>query len=56
MIPHGVLLEKVWGADYVNSTDYLKVYIQRLRVKLRDAPKDSKLIVSERGVGYKLSK
>ncbi len=56
VIPHRVLLEKVWGADYVNSTDYLKVYIQRLRVKLRDAPKDSKLIVSERGVGYKLSK
>lgn len=56
VIPHRVLLEKVWGADYVDSTDYLKVYIQRLRVKLRDDPQDSKLIISERGVGYKLSK
>ena len=56
VIPRRVLLEKVWGADYVDSTDYLKVYIQRLRVKLRDDPQDSKLIISERGVGYKLSK
>ncbi len=56
VIPHRVLLEKVWGADYVDSTDYLKVYIQRLRVKLRDDPQDSKLIISERGVGYKLAK
>ncbi len=56
VIPHRVLLEKVWGADYVDSTDYLKVYIQRLRVKLRDDPQDCKLIISERGVGYKLSK
>ncbi|NQT74179.1 MAG: winged helix-turn-helix domain-containing protein, partial [Chloroflexi bacterium] len=46
----------VWGADYVDSTDYLKVYIQRLRVKLRDDPHNAKLIVSERGVGYKLTK
>ncbi|MBT4513185.1 MAG: response regulator transcription factor [Chloroflexi bacterium] len=56
VIPHRVLLEKVWGADYVDSTDYLKVYIQRLRVKLRDDPQNCKLIISERGVGYKLSK
>lgn len=56
VIPHRILLEKVWGADYVDSTDYLKVYIQRLRVKLRDDPQNSKVIVSERGVGYKLMK
>ena len=56
VIPHRVLLEKVWGADYVDSTDYLKVYVQRLRAKLGDDPQNSKLIVSERGVGYKLSK
>jgi len=56
VIPHRVLLEKVWGADYVDSTDYLKVYMQRLRAKLSYDPQNSKLIVSERGVGYKLSK
>ncbi len=56
VIPHRALLEKVWGADYRESTDYLKVYIQRLRMKLRDDPQDSKLIITERGVGYKLVK
>ena len=56
VMPHRILLERVWGADYVDSTDYLKVYIQRLRVKLRDDPQEPKLIISERGVGYKFNK
>ncbi len=55
-MPHRILLERVWGADYVDSTDYLKVYIQRLRVKLQDDPQEPKLIISERGVGYKFNK
>ena len=55
-MPHRVLLEKVWGSDYGDATDYLKVYVQRLRVKLDDDPQDPKLILSERGVGYKLAK
>ena len=54
--PHRVLLEKVWGAEYVDSTDYLKVYIQRLRMKLKDDSNEPKMIISERGVGYKLNK
>ena len=56
VMPHRVLLEKVWGSDYGDATDYLKVYVQRLRVKLDDDPQDPKLILSERGVGYKLAK
>lgn len=56
VMPHRVLLEKVWGGDYIDSTDYLKVYTQRLRAKLGDDPQDPKMIVSERGVGYKLAK
>ena len=56
VMPHRILLERVWGPDYVDSTDYLKVYIQRLRVKLSDDPQEPKLFISERGVGYKLNK
>ena len=56
VIPHHVLLEKVWGAEYTNSTDYLKVYIQRLRTKLCDNPSAPQLILTERRVGYKLAK
>ena len=35
---HGVLLAKVWGQEYVEKVDYLKVYIRRLRTKLGGRP------------------
>ena len=56
VMPHRDLLERIWRSDYAKATDYLKVYIQRLRTKLEDDPHDPKLIVSERGMGYKLVK
>jgi len=56
VMSHQVLLERVWGVEYGDAVDYLKVYIQRLRVKLCDASKEPKVILSERGVGYKLAK
>jgi DNA-binding winged helix-turn-helix (wHTH) protein len=49
---HGVLLAKVWGQEYVEELDYLKVYIRRLRTKLDDDPQNPELIHTERGVGY----
>ncbi len=56
VMSHRALLERVWGTDYSDANDYLKVYIQRLRVKLGDGTDESRLILSERGVGYKLAK
>jgi DNA-binding response OmpR family regulator len=47
------LLAKVWGREYVEETDYLKVHIQHLRKKLSDDPRRDQMIVNERGVGYK---
>ncbi|MQC18525.1 MAG: DNA-binding response regulator [Chloroflexi bacterium] len=47
------LLAKVWGREYVDETDYLKVRIQHLRRKLGDDPQQDPMIVNERGVGYK---
>ncbi len=46
------LLEKVWGEEYTDSPDYLKVYIQRLRNKLEKDPANPQLLISERGIGY----
>ena len=48
-----VLLEKVWGREYIDESDYVKVHIQRLRQKLGDDPHSDHWIVNERGVGYK---
>lgn len=56
VLTHYALLEKVWGEEYVDSTEYLKVYIQRLRDKLENNPAEPRLILSERGVGYKFVK
>ena len=53
VLTHRALLEKVWGEEYTDSPEYLKVYAQRLRNKLEEDPSNPKLIISERGVGYK---
>lgn len=47
------LLAKVWGREYMDETDYLKVHIQHLRRKLGDDPHHDPMIMNERGVGYK---
>ena len=47
------LLAKVWGREYMDETDYLKVHIQHLRRKLGDDPQNDPMIMNERGVGYK---
>jgi DNA-binding response OmpR family regulator len=53
VISHRTLLEKVWGEEYIEATDYLKVYIQRLREKIEDEPRKPRMLLSERGIGYK---
>lgn len=53
VLPHHTLLAKVWGREYTDEIDYLKVYIRRLRQKLEGDPQSIGEIVSERGVGYK---
>jgi two-component system KDP operon response regulator KdpE len=53
VLPHQTLLAKVWGREYTDEIDYLKVYIRRLRQKLEGDSETIGHIVSERGVGYK---
>jgi len=53
ILPHHTLLAKVWGREYTDEIDYLKVYIRRLRQKLEGGAQAIGQIVSERGVGYK---
>jgi two-component system, OmpR family, KDP operon response regulator KdpE len=52
VLAHETLLAKVWGREYLEEVDYLKVYIRRLRTKLGDNPQKPDLIHTERGVGY----
>jgi two-component system KDP operon response regulator KdpE len=53
VLTHGTLLAKVWGREYVDEVDYLRVYVRRLRDKLRDDPDQPRYIRTERGLGYR---
>lgn len=54
VLTHQTLMSRVWGAEYVDSRHYLRVYIRYLREKLEEDPTRPQLIVSEWGVGYRL--
>ncbi len=53
ILPHGTLLAKVWGREYIDEVDYVRVYIRRLREKLADDPDNPRYIRTERGLGYR---
>lgn len=49
------LLKEIWGQHAVEQTQYLRVYIGQLRKKLESDPSRPTLILTEPGVGYRLS-
>lgn len=53
VLTHQSLLTQVWGWEYTDETDYLKVYIHHLRKKIEEEPHDPTYIVTERGLGYR---
>lgn len=56
VLSHRTLLGKVWGRDYLEESNYLKVHIKHLRQKLEDNSSDPKYILTERTIGYKFAK
>jgi DNA-binding response OmpR family regulator len=52
LLPHQALLERVWGAEYGATPEYLKVFISRLRAKIEPAG-GTRYIENERGLGYR---
>jgi DNA-binding response OmpR family regulator len=50
---HETLLAKVWGREYVDEIDYLRVYVRRLRRKLEPDPDRPRYLLTERGLGYR---
>src|SRR5579884_1467557 len=49
---HEALLKRVWGPEYSSETEYLRVYIGRLRRKLEANPAKPAYILTEPGIGY----
>jgi DNA-binding response OmpR family regulator len=48
------LLERVWGYDYLGDSRLVDAHVRRLRLKIEDQPDDPRLIVTVRGIGYRL--
>ena len=53
VLSHRELLSNVWGAEYRDETEYLRVYIGRLRRKLEAEPANPRHLLTEPGVGYR---
>jgi DNA-binding response OmpR family regulator len=55
-LTHDALLTHVWGPEYRYETQYLKVYVGRLRDKIEPEPDQPTLIQTVRGVGYRFAR
>lgn len=56
ILTHKQLLEKVWGWEYTDDVDYVRIYISHLRQKIEPDPSLPKYIITESGVGYYFQK
>jgi two-component system KDP operon response regulator KdpE len=52
-IPHTKLLQAVWGPDYGDEVEYLRVFINQLRKKIEPNPSKPKYLLTEPWVGYR---
>ena len=53
VLSRDVLIDRVWGHDYVGDTKTLDVHVKRLRAKVEEDPSNPTRIVTIRGLGYK---
>lgn len=56
VLTHKQLLERVWGWEYADDLDHLRIYIWHLRHKIEPEPTKPKYIITEPGVGYYFQK
>jgi two-component system KDP operon response regulator KdpE len=52
VLTHQIILQHVWGPEYGPESEYLRVYIGRLRQKIEADPSNPKYLFTERGIGY----
>jgi len=56
ILTHKQLLEKVWGWEYIDDLDHIRIYIWHLRQKIESDPAQPTYIITEPGVGYYFQK
>ncbi len=52
-VPHRKLLQTVWGPDYGDEVEYLRVVVNQLRKKIERVPSEPRYLLTEPWVGYK---
>lgn len=53
IVPQETLLAKVWGPEYVDDSQLLRLYVTYLRKKIEPDPSNPRYILTERGTGYR---
>ena len=53
VLTHRAILNEVWGMEYIDQIEYLRVYLRQLRAKLEDDPHNPCILITEPGVGYR---
>ncbi|MDO4243105.1 MAG: response regulator transcription factor [Actinomyces sp.] len=54
VLTRGQIIDRVWGSDYVGDTKTLDVHVKRIRAKIEVEPGSPTMLVTVRGLGYKL--
>ena len=55
VVTHRTLLQQAWGPEYGDEGDYVRTYVTRLRKKLEPDPPRPQYLLTERGIGYRLT-
>ncbi len=55
VLTHGYILQQIWGPTFTGETQYTRVYVGQLRKKIEDDPAHPKILLTESGIGYRLS-
>lgn len=53
VLTHGMILSRVWGPEYVEAVQYLRVFVSQLRRKIEPDPHRPRYLLTEVGVGYR---
>ena len=55
-LDRATLLERVWGYGWAGDARLVDVHVQRLRAKIEEDPSNPQIVLTVRGVGYKLAR
>ena len=53
VLTRGQLIDRVWGSDYFGDTKTLDVHIKRIRSRIEEDPKNPRMLLTVRGLGYR---